>query len=257
MLLQLNKYIDDHNVLPAYLSAYIAKYSTEVALIKIVNDILLNMDSQRVTAVVALDLSAAFDTVDHAILLKILENTYGIKGGALQWFRDYLQNRQTRVLIRDTMSEDKDLPFSVPQGSCAGPVLYNIYASTLEGTIKNFKTELIGYADDHTIYDSFSANSRTQEQSCMDGLEGCLAETKQWMNANRLKMNNSKTEFSLLGNQKQVKKCIKSEIYVDGERIRAGDTMKYLGVTLDKELNFKMFVAEKCRKCNYTLRCLR
>lgn len=77
------------------------------------------------------------------------------------------------------------------------------------------------------------------------------------MNTNRLKMNCSKTEFSLFGNQAQIKKCRQNEIVVDGEKVEAGDSMKYLGVSLDKELNFKKFVSDKCRKCNFTLKCLR
>ena len=77
------------------------------------------------------------------------------------------------------------------------------------------------------------------------------------MSANRLKMNCSKTEFLLFGNKTEVKKSIKHDILVDNEYIKAGGTMKYLGVTMDKELTFKKFIAEKCKKCNYTLKCIR
>ena len=84
-----------------------------------------------VTPLIALDLSAAFDTVNHGVLLKVLQNRFGIKDLALNWFRSYLSNRKITVQINDCFSDELDLPFSVPQGSCAGPVLFNMYASTL------------------------------------------------------------------------------------------------------------------------------
>lgn len=228
-----------------------------MALMKVVNDILRNMDRQHITAVVALDLSAAFDTVDHNTLLQVLETTYGIKGGALQWFADYLQGRKTRILINNTLSRDKELPFSVPQGSCAGPVLYNLYASTLENSIKHLNMNIIGYADDHTLYDSFAASSRSDEINCINNLEHCIAETKTWMDKNRLKMNCAKTEFCLFGNKPQTKKCVIGEMIVNNESIKASEKMKYLGITMDKEMNFKKFIAEKCRKCNFALKNIR
>ena len=82
-----------HNLIPELQSAYRKRYSTETALLKVQNDILLNMDRQHVTLLVLLDLSAAFDTVNHEILLRRLETTFGITGTALQWFSSYLGNR--------------------------------------------------------------------------------------------------------------------------------------------------------------------
>ena len=78
-----------------------------------------------------LDLSAAFDTVDHDILLMVLANMYGIGGLALEWFKDYLRNRTMQVLVGNSVSEAVSIPFSIPQGSCADPVLNNMYSSTM------------------------------------------------------------------------------------------------------------------------------
>ena len=100
------------------------------------NDILMGIDRQRVTALAALYISAAFDTVDHTILLNVLNETYGIKASASKWVEDYLKDRSTKVKINNTVSADKKLPFSVPQGSCAGPVFNNLHASTLGDTIQ-------------------------------------------------------------------------------------------------------------------------
>ena len=82
-----------------------------------------------------MDLSAAFDMVDHQILLDVLENRFGITGTALSWFRTYLQPRFCKVCVNKSYSKLQDLTFSVPQGSCAGPVLYLVYASTIEDVI--------------------------------------------------------------------------------------------------------------------------
>ena len=96
---------------------------------KVANDILLNMNSQRVTLLVLLDLSAAFDTMDHAILLKRLTIDFGIGGKALEWFSSYLSGCSQRVLSEGATSDSFDLHFGVPRGSCLGPLLFVVYAS--------------------------------------------------------------------------------------------------------------------------------
>ena len=95
-----------------------------------------------------LDLSAAFDTVDHDILIMVLANMYDISGLALVWFKDCLKNRVVQVLVGNSVSEAVSIPFSVPQGSCAGPVLYNMYSSMLSKLTQGY---LVGYADEKTL----------------------------------------------------------------------------------------------------------
>ena len=107
-----------------------------------------------VTAMVAIDLSAAFDTVDHAILLDVLNKKFGLHNITLKWFNDYLSFRSCKVSLHGVHSKEHQLPFLVPQGSVAGPVLYNAYASTLQHVVQS-PIKLYGFADDHTIKDSF------------------------------------------------------------------------------------------------------
>ena len=128
---QTAEHLSRSGLYPLLQSAYRAGHSTETALLKVQNDILLAMDRQHVTLLVLLDLSAAFDTVDHQVLLRRLEVTYGITGTALQWFRSYLTGRTQRVYINQTYSDDFALPHGVPQGSCLGPLLFTMYASKL------------------------------------------------------------------------------------------------------------------------------
>ena len=167
VLLRFNRHCNENNLMPSYQSAYRANFSCETALVKLTDDLLWAMEYQEVTPLVAIDLSAAFDTVDHDMLLSVLSKKFGVVDNALKWFDAYLRPRGFQVLIGNTRSKEIDLPFSVPQGSCAGPVLYSAYASTLQEVIndndeppkKNKPIELHGFVDDHAYKRSFAARS--------------------------------------------------------------------------------------------------
>ena len=144
---------DNHSLLPDYQSAYRQHYSCETALIKLTNDVLWSMENGKVSAVVMIDLSAAFDTVDHDLLLEVLETRFGIKDTCLKWYENYLRPRAFRVCVKDCYSEEKNLTFSVPQGSLNGPFLYLAYASTIQNLtkIQHRNTSIYGFADDHAL----------------------------------------------------------------------------------------------------------
>ena len=101
------------------------------SLLKIHNDIICNMDNGKVTALTLLDLSAAFDTIDHATLLERLHGHFGISAAVLQWFKSYITNRQQRVHIDGSLSCPQDLHFGVPQGSVLGPFLLCLYTKCI------------------------------------------------------------------------------------------------------------------------------
>ena len=107
-------------------STYKWDHSCETVLLKILNDLLWSMERQSVIALLLLDLSVAFDTVSHTVLLKVLEYKFGIKGVALKWFDEYLRPRKFRACVNDKYSTDKNINFSVPQGSINGPVLLTV-----------------------------------------------------------------------------------------------------------------------------------
>ena len=108
-------------------SAYKKFHSTETALLRVHNDIMLSVDKGNAVVLVLLDLSAAFDTIDHNILLLRLHDIIGVTGTALQWFQSYLANRSQQVLIEDAVSPLSDLLFGVPQGSVLGPIIFTQY----------------------------------------------------------------------------------------------------------------------------------
>ena len=110
------------------------------------------MENQRVSALVVMDLSAAFDTVDHKILLDVLSSQYGIEGKALRWFDTYLRPHFCQVDIKGARSSIHSLDFSVPQGSCTGPILYTVYASTLQYQIsEGMDLQMISQLTSHLI----------------------------------------------------------------------------------------------------------
>ena len=196
---QFTAHCDANNLLPGYQLAYRRNYSCKTALIKITNNCLWDMGNQMVTAMVAIDLSASFDTVDHAILLDVLNKKFGVHNIALKWFNDYLSFRSCKVSLHGVHSKEHQLPFSVPQGSVVGPVLYNAYASTLQHVVQS-PIKLYGFADDHIIKDSFMPDNIIDLESyVITTIESCITSIKHWMDRNRLKMNSAKTDFILIG----------------------------------------------------------
>ena len=148
--------------MPDYQSAYQANYSCETLLLRVLNDILWVMEHKWVTAMIIMDLSAAFNTVDHNILLEVLNKKFGIEGTPLQWFSSYLRLRSYKVNISLNYSIEKQLQFSAPQGSCAGPTAYLVYVSTMReipSLSKATSEEQIAlnlFTDDHLIKKEFT-----------------------------------------------------------------------------------------------------
>ena len=252
-LVQLDHHLEKNDLKIDYQSAYKSDYSTETALLRVINDILLAMDNQNIMVLCAIDLSAAFDTVDHDILLSVLGKVCRISGKALNWFDTYLRPRNMKVCINSEYSCKKDLTFSVPQGSCAGPVLYNIYAGTLAHEMENSPCRILGYADDHCIFKSFKAGQVPDQENAIKEMENCLDSIRQWMKHNRLKMNDTKTEVIYFGNQVQLDKCNLSSLKVGTSEVDASQTIKYLGVTLDTNMTFTKHIKAKCKIASYNL----
>ena len=136
-------------------SAYKAGHSTETALVRMKNDILTSMDKNQCVLLVLLDLSAAFDTVNHSKLLRVLQHRIGLGGTALMWFESYLRERTQAVAIRYSTAPSVELQRGVPQGSVLGPILFTIYTLALGDIVRRHDIKGHFYADDMQLYVSF------------------------------------------------------------------------------------------------------
>ena len=136
-LIQFAKHCDENRLLPTYQLAYRKNHSCEMSIVKLVDDILWEMEEQLATAIVTLDLLAAFDTVDHNLLLDVLEMKFGVTDNTKQWYHNYIKSRKFRVMIGKNKSEPRQLNYSVSQGNIQGAFLFIYYASTLDETVKD------------------------------------------------------------------------------------------------------------------------
>ena len=187
--LQLSTFLNDKCITEIFQSGFKSAHSTETALLRVFNDIFLTSDSGDTVALLLLDLTAAFDTVDHQILLSRLENCVGIKGLALAWIRSYLEGRSFSVQVGDAVSSTAPLSCGVPQGSVLGPLLFSMYLLPLGSILRSHNVSFHFYADDCQIYVPLSRSITLLE---------CLNEVKAWMAMNFLYLNESKTEFVLI-----------------------------------------------------------
>ena len=221
-LQQFNTHCNNFHLMPDYQLAYRKGFICETVSLKLMNDLLWAKERQEVTVLMAIDLSADFDTVDHSVLLEVLKDNFGIHDNVHRWLETYLAPRQFKVNVGKEYSLPKDLRFSVPQGSCAGPVLYSALKKSFKPTGDN-------------------------ELHAINILESTAKDISVWMDANRLRMNASKTEFIAFGSKAQLNRCNIDSIKVSGATIHNTETVKYLGAYLDKELNLKHHITVKCQ----------
>ena len=189
------------------MNQHLKLYSCETSLPKLGNDILWAMEWQQITAVLIMDLSAAFDTVDHNLLLDVLQGKFGITNTALQWYKNCLQPRKFIVCINSSHSSEQIIDFGMPQRSTQGAYLFICYASTLP-EIAPESLILNGFTDDHSIRRLFrleKRNTNKDKASSKDDtiliMERSMQDIKAWNESVRLKLNEAKTEFIYFGNR--------------------------------------------------------
>lgn len=255
-LMQITEYCEFNNLIPDNQSAYRKGYSCETALLSFTDVILNSFENQKICAAVALDLSAAFDTVHHEVLLNTLKCFYGIDETVLKFLKSYLNNRSCTVSIEGTFSDPRPLNISVPQGGCSSAFLFILYASTIFVELPN-TVNIKGFADDHILLQSFNPNSTMDTLNTFIDLEDNLIDIQDWMNVIKLHMNPNKTELIIFGNKVQLAKCQIGNILVGNERINCSPYIRYLGGFLDENLNMKEHVKRRACNAMYNLRKLK
>jgi hypothetical protein len=249
---QLSSYLSSNALYEDYQSAYRPLHSTETALLRVQNDILTSIDNKEITVLVLLDLSSAFDTVDHAILLTRLKNI-GITGLVYDWFHSYLSGRSQAVFLEGVASDSVNLTCGVPQGSVLGPILFNIYTQPLGEIARKHGMKYHFYADDTQLYSSFSVSDSS---ASIQLISNCIDDIRLWMQSNLLKLNESKTEVILLGTKHQLSKVGNIEISVGNVNIKPCSKVRNLGVIFDCNMTMGEHVNNVCKSSYFYIRLL-
>jgi hypothetical protein len=250
---QLNHHFRKNSLQDARQSAYRQYHSTETLLTKIHNDIMTNMSKGNITMLVMLDLSAAFDTIDHTILLNRLQTMYGIEQEALKWFKSYLTGRTQAVRINNSESNKLSLPFGVPQGSKLGPVLFNAYIAPLSKIASKHQINDHKYADDEQLYLAFNPKHILDQTNAVSKMESCIEEIRDFLSNNKLCNNSEKTEFMLIGSTNQIKQTSLDSIRINNSNIKVSNSVKNLGVMFDRSMSMEKQVNSMCKKAYYNI----
>ena len=249
MLDQLVPYLEEVGVVPHRQSAYRKLHSTETALCKIYDDLVYNTCRGKTSLLVLLDLSAAFDTVDHQLLLSDFSDC-GVEGTALSLLESYLENREQCVSIDESQSEPTSLQYGVPQGSVLGPVLFTVYTGTLAFLLNAHGVSYHFYADDTQVYIRIEDIDDAKHRISL-----LLSDIKVWMARRKLKLNDGKTEIIVIkGNLKNVPVANFGVLNLGDTQLVPCESAKNLGVVLDSSLSFRPHIDSIVKTCNFHIR---
>ena len=260
--MQLEDYLNENKLYCPVQSGYRKGYGCETLLLKMNDDLMKEADKNNLVALVLLDLSAAFDAIDHGILLKKLQYMYGINSISLQWFKSYLNDRSFCIYINKTQSGIEIILYGVPQGSILGPILFILFTKDLSDIVLKYGFKLHLYADDSTLYVALNPLDPHDIENVKSKLEECLKEIKVWMTSNFMKLNEEKTKLLVFGKRSNLKKHSPFEFTLDlnGNIIKNLDLMtdateegKCLGVHLRNDLSMERQIAAVRKTCFGTM----
>ena len=253
--IQLLAHLTANNIMEKFQSAYRAFHSTETALLRVLNDLLLSVDSHGGAILVLLDLSAAFDTIDHATLLNALQSQCGITGTVLKWFTSYLADRLQAVRIGEAISDFVRLVFGVPQGSVLGPILFTLYTSPLGVIVRRHGLLYHFYADDSQLYIVFKTKDHISIDDATAKVEASATNIRAWMNKHFLKLNEDKTELLVI-TTKRTTPVSEINIKIGSDTISPAndsDPPRNLGVFLDSSLSLDFHISKMVKAINFAL----
>jgi hypothetical protein len=248
---QLSQYLDANGLLPKLQSGFRRHHSTESALLRVLSDLFSSVDSGRISLLALLDVSAAFDTVDHAILLDRLSISFGITGSAFDWMRSFVVGRTQTVHYCGSISQCAVVRSGVAQGSVLGPLLYVLYTADIQKLVESLGFGVHLYADDTQFHGSCAVS---EAAGLASRAVQVVNEIKNWMSSNRLRLNADKTQFIWLGTGHFLGNRDTQAI---NTILSSTDIVNNLGVYLDSELTLERQVSKLCQVCYFHLRRLR
>ena len=230
------KFLLDCNILTDNQFGFRQKHSTTHALLMFLDKVAHAIDNMSHTVGIFLDFSKAFDTINHNILLNKLSH-YGIRGKALEWFRNYLTDRKQFVCVNGQESYQRSISCGIPQGSLLGPLLFIIYINDFQNSSQILS--FILFADDSNIF-----FSHRNPQILLHTLNEELKLVQAWINSNKLSLNVEKTHYMLFSNST---KALPGNILIDNTSISQVDSTKFLGIYIDSDLSWKVHTNYLCK----------
>ncbi|XDV48468.1 hypothetical protein PO909_017874 [Leuciscus waleckii] len=247
---QLTSFLSLNNQLDVNQSGFKKGHSTETALLSVTEALRIAKAASKSSVLILLDLSAAFDTVNHQILLSTL-SSLGITGTSLHWFESYLTGRSFKVAWRGEVSRAHQLTTGVPQGSVLGPLLFSIYTTSLGHIIQAHGFSYHCYADDTQLFLSFQPDDPTVAAR----VSSCLADISTWMKEHHLQLNLAKTELLVLPANPSLQHDF--TIQLESSLITPSRSVRNLGVTFDDQLTFTDHISKTARSCRFALHNIR
>lgn len=238
MASRLTKFLNNQDFFYQNQFGFRPNHSTATALITFTDFITKSIDNNETPISIFIDLSKAFDTLDHSILLRKLEH-FGIRGIALKLFKDYLTNRSQQVSYKNALSTSLIIKCGVPQGSILGPLLFLIYINDLHRSSNILK--FILFADDTTILYS----NKSLDKS-FDTLNKEINKVNEWMKVNKLSLNIAKTNYIIF--RKKINQTNMHQIFIDNSTINQVSSTTFLGVMINSELNWKDHISILAKK---------
>ena len=256
---QLCQHISRYNLGDSLQSAYKEAHSTETALLKVKRDCDNALNSGKAVFLILLDLSAAFDTIDHGILIDRLRTIVGVEGRALDWLHSYVTGRSQKVVVNNSCSKSVPLQVGVPQGSVLGPLLFLIYIIPLSNLIKKHGLSHHGYADDTQIYIEFDPKTKDSLKNALHKIESCIEDIRKWMILNKLKLNDDKTEAIIFASPRNLIKIkeLHPTIKIGTADIYPRDSVRNLGVIMDSTITMQSHIKAITKSMYFHMRTIR